>query len=90
MITRFQIRAEAEAASLVRLLDPFAQRGLVPSAVSATCVDDDLEVVIDMPLLDEGIAAQICARMGNMIAVLSASAKALGEQQAGRSVASLA
>jgi hypothetical protein len=77
MVTRFHIRAEAEAVSLVRLLDPFAQRGLVPSAVRARHVDDGLEVVIDMPLLEEGLAANLCARMGNMIAVLSASAQAL-------------
>ncbi|WP_343615183.1 hypothetical protein [Novosphingobium sp.] len=77
MLTRFQIRAEAEAAALVRLLDPFAQRGLVPAAVRAICVDDDLEIVIDMPLLDEAVATQICARMGNMIAVLSATSHAL-------------
>lgn len=77
MISRFTIRAEAEAAALVRVLDLFAQRSLVPSVVHATHVDDVLEIVIDMPLLGETLAAQIGARIGNMIAVLSVTIIAL-------------
>jgi hypothetical protein len=72
MTTRFFIRAEAEAASLVRLLDPFAQRGLVPYAVRADQLGNDLEVLIELPVIDAVTAANICARMQNMIAVLSA------------------
>lgn len=74
MVTRFTIRAEAEPAALGRVLDLFALRSLVPSAVHATCVDEVLEIVIDMPLLDEGMAAHLSARIANMIAVLSITA----------------
>jgi hypothetical protein len=74
MVTRFHIRAQAEPASLVRLLDPFAQRGLMPMAVRAQQSGEELEVMIDLPGLDEGVAANLCARMVNMVTTRSALA----------------
>jgi hypothetical protein len=71
MSTRFVVRTQADAGSLVRLLDPFAQRGLSLAAVRADAEDDDLDVVIELPALTETVAANIRARMLNLPSVRS-------------------
>lgn len=73
MTVTFTISLDAEPGSLSRLVDPFAQRGLIPSLIRTQRIGDQLDVVIEQSGLDAALAANLCARMRNMIAVRSAA-----------------
>lgn len=72
MTAQFRIVAEAEAQCLSRLIDHFAQRGLIPSAISANHIGNTLEILIEHPTIDESSAALICERIERSVAVVSA------------------
>lgn len=73
MIMQFRIQAAAEAQCLPRLIDHFAQRGLIPSALSTTHVGCSLEIIIEHPTLDAETADLICLRMARIVSVQRAS-----------------
>ncbi|WP_454887458.1 hypothetical protein [Sphingomonas oryzagri] len=72
MSVQFRIVAEAEAQCLPRLIAHFAQRGLIPSAVSANHIENRLEVIIEHPTIDDLSAALIRERLEQSVAVASA------------------
>ena len=60
---RFDIVARADPQTLPRLLNSFAQIGMMPSRVSAVEADDLLTVRIDQPELGEQQARIIAEKM---------------------------
>jgi hypothetical protein len=73
MTVQFRVRALSEPHCLPRLLDNFAQRGLIPSAISASHVGEVLEIVIEHPTIDDPAAQFICERMARMVPIESVS-----------------
>lgn len=73
MTIRFRIQAGAEPQCLPRLIDHFAQRGLIPSAISASHIGPVLEVIIDHPTIEEDAARRLCDRMMRAPCVESAT-----------------
>jgi acetolactate synthase small subunit len=69
----FRVRAEAEPQSLSRMIDQFAQRGLIPSMVAASQIGHGLEVVIEHPTIQEDVAQIICDRIARLPPVEDAS-----------------
>ena len=75
MTVQFRVSAEAEAQCLPRLVDQFAQRGLIPSMLSTIHVGRTLEITIEHPTMDDISARLICERMERMPSVGSASVR---------------
>ena len=68
-LVRFEITAAAEAQTLPRLINYFAQRDLTPSLVRAEVVGAAVMVVIEQPLLEHGHAAVIAEKMRSSVCV---------------------
>lgn len=68
---RFRLCAEAEAQCLPRVLDHFAQRGLIPSRIETSHVGRRLEIMIEHPTIDESAAELISERMRQIVFVES-------------------
>lgn len=66
---RFDIIARADPQTLPRLLNPFAQIGMVPKRVNAAEADDLLTVRIDQPALGEQQARIIAEKMRGSVLV---------------------
>ncbi len=62
-LVRFEITAAAEAQTLPRLINYFAQRDLTPSLVRAEVRGAAVMVVIEQALLEPGHAAVIAEKM---------------------------
>lgn len=77
MTMQFRIRAEAEPQCLSRLIDHFAQRGLIPSALSANRIGRALDIVIEHPTMPEETALLIRDRIAQMPSVEQASTQRL-------------
>jgi hypothetical protein len=75
MTTRFELEADAEVQCLPRLVDQFAQRGLIPSAISANHIRGRLEIIIDHPTMEAADASLICERMRRMVSVRRANVR---------------
>jgi hypothetical protein len=73
MTIRFRLQASAEAQCLSRVLDHFAQRDLVPSAMITSHVGQHLEIVIDHPTMDESTAELLCNQLLRTVSIASAS-----------------
>ena len=68
----FLIRAQPEASALLRVLELFALRGLVPETVACQRAgdgEDELHIHIAMPGLAPQKAAHLAARMRNIVPV---------------------
>ena len=74
MTIQFRLQAQAEAQCLPRLLDQFAQRGLIPSAVVTNHVGSGLDIVIEHPTIEDDVAELLCERMRRITTVEQASA----------------
>ena len=70
-LVRFEIIAAADAQTLPRLINYFAQRDLTPSLVRAEVVGAALMVIIEQPLLEPGHAAVIAEKMQCSVCVQS-------------------
>lgn len=66
---RFAVRASADPGLVPRLVNHFAQRGLVPSRLGTAMTGAELEVVIEQPGLSEDQATLIAERMRASILV---------------------
>lgn len=77
MTVRFQVRAEAEPQCLPRLIDYFAQRGLIPSAVSTTHIGRALDILIEHRTMDDEVARLICDRIARLPSVECATVSRL-------------
>lgn len=66
---RFSIRTCAEPQALARLINLFAQLGLVPSRVSAQATGGIMLVSIEQPDLDDHRAAVIAEKMRGSVLV---------------------
>jgi acetolactate synthase small subunit len=73
MTIQFRVLAEAEPQCLSRLIDHFAQRGLIPSSLSTMHVGRDLEIVIEHPTVEERTARIICERIARAPSVARAT-----------------
>ena len=52
MISRFSVRAEADAQTLMRILNYFAQRDMLPTKVIATVIGSFLDIEVDVAGMD--------------------------------------
>ncbi|MFP6771823.1 MAG: hypothetical protein VCE74_05740 [Alphaproteobacteria bacterium] len=70
-VHHFMISAAADASTLARVVELFALRGLVPDEVSCKRTDDDgYHIHIAIPDLAEAKAANLAARMRNIVPVM--------------------
>lgn len=68
-LMRFDIVSRSDPQALIRLLNHFAQRSLLPSHVAATEEAGRLKVRIDQPDVEEKQAKIIAERMRNSVLV---------------------
>lgn len=69
MVSRFEIVALADPHTLIRLLNYFAQRGLVPNRIIATEAEGFVNVQIEQAGLTEPQARIIAERMRGSVLV---------------------
>lgn len=79
MTTRFRLNAKPEAQCLSRVLDHFAQRGLIPSRIVTNHVGPVLEIMIEHPTIEEPAAALLGERMRQIVFVESVSMSRSGK-----------
>ena len=77
MTIRFRIKAEADGQCLARIIDHFAQEGLIPSSVLANHVGHVLDIVIEHPTMEIAAGQAMCSRMSRLIMVDTASVQHL-------------
>jgi hypothetical protein len=77
MTIQFRLQAQAEAQCLPRLLDHFAQRGLIPSSIVADQIGHRLEILIEHPTIEEAAAELICERLRRIASVQHVSTSRL-------------
>lgn len=68
-VMRFDIVSRSDPQALIRLLNHFAQRDLLPGHVAATEADGRLTIRIDHPDMDEKQARIIAEKMGSSVLV---------------------
>lgn len=68
-VMRFDIVSRSDPQALIRLLNHFAQRDLLPGHVTATEADGRLNIRIDQPDMDEKQARIIAEKMGSSVLV---------------------
>ena len=68
-VMRFDIVTRSDPQALIRLLNHFAQRDLLPGHVTATEADGRLNICIDQPDMDEKQARIIAEKMGSSVLV---------------------
>lgn len=66
---RFDIVTRTDPQALIRLLNHFAQRDLLPGHVTATQADGRLAICIIQPDMDEKQARIIAEKMGSSVLV---------------------
>jgi len=67
----YAVRASADPHVVLRLLNFFAQRDLVPDAVRVRRLGDEIGVVIEQPGVSEHTATVIAEKMRSLVAVSS-------------------
>lgn len=73
---RFRLEAVPDPQSLLRIVNFFAQRALVPSAVSARTMSGHMRVEIVVAGLGAEQAAIIAAKLGEVVAILRSGVEA--------------
>lgn len=68
-LIRFEIVSRSDPQALIRLLNHFAQRSMLPGHVTATETGGRLVIRIDQPGMDERQAHIIARKMSNSVLV---------------------
>ncbi len=76
---RFHIEAIADPQSLPRIAGAFAQRGIVPTSLSACLDGDELRIDVTVANLDDRQAAIIATKLDEAVAVVAVELEALEE-----------
>ncbi|HLY53972.1 MAG TPA: hypothetical protein VKS60_00360 [Stellaceae bacterium] len=79
----FSVSAAAEPGTLHRLLEPFAKRGLVPSALHARVIGDSLRADLQVEMAPE-LAASVAETLRQMPSVERVLVAALQEGRVAR------
>ncbi len=75
---RFRLEAMPDPQSLPRIVNFFAQRALVPSAVNARTLPEHMRIEIVVAGLGAEQAALIAAKLGEVVAVVRSGVDAEG------------